>query len=251
MNQQLLLNTKTEAIQSYRFVKNIYESHITVLDGAGEALRNWVFSAPRKWIGASVFGNGSGILFKKHLFEKLLQLQGSHLAEDKEWNAYLAEHHKKVDYCACARLGYEAVASKKDFQKQRKRWIGSHFAMMWKYGLKMFVQSIVNLNIMQFDCFCALMQLPRSLLLMFCLLFSAAGFLFPQSSYLSHIGWLIIMASLILYGMLGLYLVKARKKDYLSIMSVFGLMSGVIKTTFISMAGKGISQWNATRMKNE
>lgn len=251
MNQQLAANAKTEAIQSYRFVKNIYDSHITVLDGAGEALRNWVFSAPRKWIGTSVFGNGSGIVFRKQLFEKLLLLPGSHLAEDKEWNAYLAEHHTKVDYCACAQLGYEAVASKKDFHKQRKRWIGSHFAMMGKYGMKMFVQSITNLNVMQFDCFCALMQLPRSLLLMCCLFFSAFSFLLPQSSYLSLAGWLIVMISLVLYGVLGLYLVKARKKDYLAILSILGLMSGIIKTTFVSITGKGISQWNATRIKNE
>jgi len=251
MNYQLIKNKKTEAIQSYRYVKNVYESHITILDGAGEALRNWVFCAPRKLIGASVFGNGSGVLFKKNLFEKLVNLPGSHLAEDKEWNIYLSEHNTKVDYCACARIGYEAVSLKKDFQRQRKRWIGSHFAMMKTHSWKMLTQSILNLNFMQFDYFCALVQVPRSLLLVSCLLFCILNFLIPHSSFLPHGSWIIIIVCLILYGMLGLYLVKARKKDYLVILTVFPLVSDVLRTLFISAIGKQASQWNATRIKND
>jgi cellulose synthase/poly-beta-1,6-N-acetylglucosamine synthase-like glycosyltransferase len=250
MNYQLVKN-KSEAVQSYRFVKNIYDSHITLLDGAAEALRNWVFCAPRKLIGLSVFGNGSGVLFRKNLFEKLVNLPGSHLAEDKEWNIYLAEHHTKVDYCACARLGYEAVSLRKDFQKQRRRWIGSHLNMIRTYAWKMLAQSILNLNFMQFDCFCALMQVPRSLLLVSCLLFSVLNFLVPHSSFLFHGGWIIIMVCLVLYGMLGLYLVKARKKDYLVLLYVFSLVSNVLKTLFTSLVTKEPSQWNATRMENE
>jgi len=251
MNYQLFKNKNAEAIQSYRYVKNVYESNITILDGAGEALRNWVFCAPRKLVGASVFGNGSGILFKRNLFEKLVNLPGSHLAEDKEWNMYLSEHNTKVDYCASARIGYEAVSSKKDFQKQRKRWIGSHFAMMKTYSWKMLWQSILNLNFMQFDCFCALIQVPRSLLLVSCLVFGGLNFLIPHSSFLPHGSWIIIMVCLVLYGMLGLYLVKARKKDYLVILSVFPLVSDVLKTLFMSAVGKQASQWNATRIKND
>jgi cellulose synthase/poly-beta-1,6-N-acetylglucosamine synthase-like glycosyltransferase len=251
LNQQLLTNTETIAIQSYRYVKNVYESNITLLDGASEALRNWVFCAPRKLAGLSVFGNGSGIVFKKTLFDKLIHLPGRHLAEDKEWNAYLAEYKIKVDYCACARLGYEAVALNKDFQKQRKRWIGSHIDMMKTYSWKMLIQSILNLNLMQFDCFCALMQIPRSLLLVSCLLFSGINLIAPQSSFLPHWGWLIITCCLILYGILGLYLVKARKRDYLAIPYMLQLVSGIIKTTFISLVGKETSEWNATRVENE
>jgi cellulose synthase/poly-beta-1,6-N-acetylglucosamine synthase-like glycosyltransferase len=251
MNFQLMKNKKAAAIQSYRYVKNVYESHITLLDAAGEALRNWVFCAPRKLAGASVFGNGSGILFERGLFEKLVNLPGSHLAEDKEWNMYLSEHNTKVDYCACARIGYEAVSLKKDFQRQRKRWIGSHFAMMKTYSWKMLTQSILNLNFMQFDCFCALVQVRRSLLLVSCLLFCILNFLVPHSSFLPHGSWIIIMVCLVLYGMLGLYLVKARRKDYLVVLAVFPLVSDVLKTLFMSAIGKQVSQWNATRVKND
>jgi cellulose synthase/poly-beta-1,6-N-acetylglucosamine synthase-like glycosyltransferase len=250
MNQQLLKNSTTIAIQSYRYVKNAYESNITLLEGAAEALRNWVFCAPRKWIGLSVFGNGSGILFKKSLFEKLVNVPGRHLAEDKEWNVYLSENNINVDYCPCARLAYEAVSSKKDFQKQRKRWIGSHFNVMKTYFWKMLTQSILNLNLMQFDCFCSLIQLPRSLLLAFCLLFSALDFFIPPSSYIPHWGWITIMAGLILYGILGLYLIKARAKDYLAIPYVLSLLSDIVKTTFMSLAGKSVSKWDATRTDN-
>jgi cellulose synthase/poly-beta-1,6-N-acetylglucosamine synthase-like glycosyltransferase len=251
MNHQLVNDKSVRAIQSYRYVANARESNITLLDSAGEALRNWAFSAPRKLIGASVFGNGSGVLFTKDLFEKLITMPGSHLAEDKEWNAYLSMHHIKIDYCATARLGYEAVSLKKDFQKQRRRWISSHISMIGTYSVKMFTQSILNLNAMQFDCFCALMQIPRSLLIAFCCLFGLLSFLLPQSSFLPHGGWLIVITALILYGLLGLYLIKARKKDYLAIFSVFELASGVIKTTFISIFGRRVSEWRATRTDND
>ncbi|MEP6675983.1 MAG: glycosyltransferase family 2 protein [Ferruginibacter sp.] len=251
MNLQLTKDPKIEAMQSYRFVKNKYESTVTVLDGAAEALRNWVFCAPRKWLGASVFVNGSGVLFKKPLFEKLVDLPGHSLAEDKEWKAYLSERNIKVNYCPCARLSYEAVASEKGFQHQRKRWIGSHIDMIKRYGWKTLIQSVLNLNFNQFDFFCSLMQIPRSLLLAFTILFCTMDFFVPQSSLIPHWGWMIFVIALILYGMLGLKLSNARRKDYLSMPYVLSLVSGIVKTTFLSFAGKSVSNWDATRQSNE
>jgi len=244
-------NSQPEAIQAYRYVMNVYESHVALLDGAAEALRNWTYCAPRKWIGATVFSNGSGVFFKVKLFKTLVHLPGRHLAEDKEWNAYLSENKISVDYCASARLGYEAVLSSKAFQKQRKRWIGSHLRMMRDYSWKTLLQSIFSFNLMQFDCFCSLMLLPRTILLAFCFVFGILDFLVPESSYIPHWGWIIIMSCLVLYGLLGLFFVKARPKDYMAIPSVFGLITGIIKTTFMSLIGKGTSEWKATRMEND
>lgn len=251
INYQLAANNKMQAMQSYRYVTNVYESNIALLDGAAEALRNWTYCASRKWIGASVFSNGSGVFFKVDLFKVLVHLPGKHLAEDKEWNGYLSEHRITVDFCPSAKLGYEAVSSNKAFQKQRRRWIGSHLAMMRDYSWKTLMQSIFNFNLMQFDCFCSLMLLPRTLLLASCLVFSLMDFLIPASSYIPHWGWIIIMSCLVLYGMLGFYFVKARAKDYMAIPSVFGLITGIVKTTFLSLIGKGSSEWKATRMEND
>ena len=251
MNLQLAKNAGTEAMQSYRYVKNQYESAVTMLDGAAEALRNFTFCAPRKWVGASVFVNGSGVLFKKPLFQQLVNLPGHSLAEDKEWKAYLTENNAKVDYCACAKLSYEAVASEKGFQHQRKRWIGSHIDMIKRYGWKTLKGSIVNLNPGQFDFFCSLMQIPRSLLLAFTILFCTMDFFIPNASLIPHWGWMIFVVALILYGMLGLRLSKARRKDYLNMPYVLNLVSGIVKTTFLSFFGKSESQWQATRTNND
>lgn len=251
MNQQLTKNSNVVAIQSYRYVKNKFESNITILDAAAEALRNRVFCAPRKWMGASVFINGSGVAFKKTLFEKLLDISGNHLAEDKEWKAYLSERHTKVDYCAPARLAYEAVASQKTFQKQRRRWIGSHMDMIRKHGWKTLSQSIINLNGMQFDFFCSLMQVPRSLLLAFTLLFATLDFIYSPTSFIPHWGWIIVVVGLIFYGVLGLFLAKARPKDYLSVPYFLSLVSGIVKTSFISIIGRGTLKWKATRSDDE
>ena len=251
MNLQLSKNKGTEAMQSYRYVKNKYESPVTVLDGAAEALRNFVFCAPRKWVGASVFVNGSGILFKKPLFQQMVRLPGHSLAEDKEWKAFLSERNIKVNYCACARLSYEAVASETGFQHQRNRWISSHVDMIKKYSWKTLTQSILNLNFIQFDFFCSLMQIPRSLLLAFTILFCTLDFFIPQASLIPHWGWLIFVIALVLYGMLGLKLSQARKRDYLNMPYVLSLVSGIVKTSFLSLMGRGVSQWQATRTKND
>lgn len=252
MNQQLINNPEIVAMQSYRFVKNMHDSSVTVLDAAAEALRNWAFCAPRKWIGASVFINGSGILFTKKIFEKLVSLPGSnHLTEDKEWKAYLSERNLKVDYCPCAQLAYEAVSSQKDFQKQRKRWVGSHMNMMYKYGWIVLKQSILNLNFTQFDFFCSLMQLPRSLLLISSLFFAVLDFLYSPASFFPHWAWVAMIGAMILYGFLGLYLIKARANEYMAIPHALSMVTGVFKTTFLSLIGKSTSQWKPTRVENE
>lgn len=247
INRHVAINKKVVAIQSFRYVKNMNESNITKLDAAAEALRNKIFCAPRKLVGASVFINGSGVVFKKPLFEKLLNISGNHLAEDKEWKAYLCERKTIVDYCAPARLGYEAVTDQKTFQKQRNRWISSHVAMLKKHAWKTFSQSILNLNVMQFDFFCSLMQVPRSLLLAFTLLFAALDFMYSPTSFLPHWAWIIMVFGLIFYGIFGFYLANAKPKDYLSVPYFLKLVSGIVKTTVVSFIGKGVSQWKPTR----
>ncbi|RZK51571.1 MAG: glycosyltransferase, partial [Hymenobacter sp.] len=127
-------------VQCSRRVSNAFDSDVTVLDAAAEALRQRVGAGARRLLGLESFVFGLGCCARGAVFAQLVSLPFRSLAEDKEWKAYLAQHRVPVAYCPAARLSYQAVGSGPAFQKQRKRWLSGHWASVRAHGPAMLGQ---------------------------------------------------------------------------------------------------------------
>jgi len=236
-------------VQSYRSVSNAFDSDVTALDAAAEALRHWVLSGTRKILGLNGFIFGLGCSMRLSILTALMRQPNNSLAEDKEWKVYMTEQNIAIDYCPTARLSYEAVSDSKAFQKQRKRWLSGYYQALKTYGITMLVRGIGHANLTELDLAGDLLVPPRSILMLTSAVFGLLAHWFVHFSLLSSWAWFGITFTFLLYGSLGLWLIGARPRHYFMPLSGLKLTGVVIKSIFALIMGKGVDVWDATRDK--
>jgi len=247
MNGMMRQPGSAPVVQSFRYVSNKRSSNVSTLDAAAEALRQWVQLGSRKILGLESQICGSGVAFRRSVFASLMDGQQHQLVEDKAWKARLLEEGTKVDWCPAAHLSYEAVENNADFQKQRKRWVGGQIALIKTYALKMTLQGLGRANLSQLDCALSIVQLPRSFMLLLAGAFGLLALPIAEASFLPWWAWWTLGASFLVYAAFGLLLIRAEARHYLRLFLAPLLVLGVARTTFNSLTGRGVKQWDATR----
>ena len=238
-------------VQSYRSVGNAFDSDITMLDAAAEALRQWVQLGTRKLLGQSAFLFGLGCSMRVAVFAELALLPIASLAEDKEWKVYLTARNVRVGYCPTARLSYEVVGDAKAFQKQRNRWLSGYYQSLKTHGISMLVHGVKSRNLAQLDLAGELLQPPRSILLLAAVVFGLLAFAFERFALVSGWVWMGVIACFGLYGAIGLRLIGARPRYYLLLFSFLKLVGVVVKSTAVIVLGRGVAGWDATRQEGQ
>ncbi len=233
-------------VQSYRSVSNAFDSDVTVLDAAAEAMRQWVLSGTRKFLGQDTFIFGLGCSMRASVFADLMALPVTSLAEDKEWKVYLTQHRMRVAYCPTARLSYEVVRDAAAFRQQRARWLAGYFQSLRTYGPRMLWRGLCEANLAQLDLALDLLQPPRSVLLAAATFFGVLAVCHAPLSLVSGWVWLGTLAAFWLYGALGLRLIGARPRHYLLLFSGFRLVGTVLHTCLRIGLGRGVGAWQAT-----
>jgi hypothetical protein len=232
-------------VQCSRRVANAFESDVTVLDAAAEALRQQVGAGTRQLLGLDVFIFGLGCCLRAPVLARLLAVPSTSLAEDKEWKAYLTRHRVPVAYCPAASLSYRAVGTGPAFQQQRRRWLSGHAASGRTHGLALLAQGLGRGSLSQVDFACELLQPPRSLLLAAALAFGAVAAVVGHWGLLA--GWLAVAAALLGYGVLGLHLMGAQARHVRVLLYGGRLAAGVVKSWVLIGLGFREKEWRATR----
>ncbi|GAB3292326.1 glycosyltransferase family 2 protein [Hymenobacter humi] len=238
-------------VQSFRSVSNAFESDVTILDAAAEALRQWVLLGTRKLLGQGAFLLGLGCSMRQSVFDELAALPVTSLAEDKEWKIHLTKKNMHVAYCPTARLSYEVVCDAKAFHKQRKRWLSGYFQSLKMHGPGMLLRGIKNGNLSQLDVAADLLQPPRSILLLAAVVVGGLSFAFEEVALVNGWGWLGFIIAFALYGSIGLWLIGARPRSYLLLFSSFKLIATVARSAGAIILGQGVEDWSATRQEQQ
>ncbi|MGI4739709.1 MAG: glycosyltransferase family 2 protein [Janthinobacterium lividum] len=234
-------------VQCHRRVANAFESDVTVLDAASEAMRQHVLLGARQLLGLEVFIYGLGCCLREEYFAQVLAQPVISLAEDKEWKAYLAAAQVPVAYCAPASVSYQTVRDGAAFSKQRQRWLAGQFASARAHGLPLLAQGLRRGRLSQLDFACDLLQPPRSLLLVAALVFGAVAALAPAWALVGTWVWLALAVCLFAYGALGLRLVGAAPRHFLALFSGVRLIGDVTKSVLLVVTGHKEKEWKATR----
>lgn len=232
-------------VQCSRRVANAFESDVTVLDAAAEALRQQVGAGTRQLLGLESFIFGLGCCLRAPVLARLLAVPSTSLAEDKEWKASLLRHRVPVAYCPAASLSYQAVGTGPAFQQQRRRWLSGHAASGRAHGLALLGQGLGRGSLSQVDFACELLQPPRSLLLAAALALGVVAALAGHWALLA--GWLAVAAALLGYGLLGLHLIGARARHLRALLYGGRLVAGVVKSWVLIGLGFREKEWRATR----
>jgi cellulose synthase/poly-beta-1,6-N-acetylglucosamine synthase-like glycosyltransferase len=232
-------------VQCSRRVANAFDSDVTVLDAAAEALRQQLGSGVRHLLGLEAFIFGLGCCMRAAILVRLLAVPSPSLAEDKEWKAYLTRHRIPVAYCPAASLSYFTVNDGPAFQKQRRRWLAGQAVSGNAHGLALLTQGLRRGGLSQLDFACSLLQPPRSLLLLAALVFGVvAG---GSGHWVLLACWLVVAASLLGYGVLGLHLIGALPRHLRALLYGGRLVAGVAKSWVLIGLGVKEKEWQATR----
>ncbi|AMR26376.1 hypothetical protein A0257_04170 [Hymenobacter psoromatis] len=234
-------------VQCNRRVANAFESDVTVLDAAAEAMRQQVLLGTRQLLGLEAFIYGLGCCLRAEVFAHLMAQPIISLAEDKEWKAYLAAAEVPVAYCATASVSYQTVSDGAAFRRQRQRWLAGQFASARAHGLLMLAQGLRRGRLSQLDFACDLLQPPRSCLLIAAVIFGAVAGLAGSWSLVSMWVWLGLATCLLAYGALGLKLVGAAPRHFLALFSGARLVADVARSVMLILVGYKEKDWKATR----
>lgn len=233
-------------VQCGRRVSNAFDSDVTVLEAAAEAMRQQVGAGVRQVLGLDALISGLGCCMREAVFAQLMALPSTSLAEDKEWKAYLTQHRVPVAYCPAAGLSYHAVSDGPAFRKQRKRWLSGYLASVKTHGLATLGNGLRNRSPSQLDFAFDLLQLPRSILLLASLIFAGAAEVGDWELVSSWV-WLGLAAGLLGYGVLGLCLIGAAPRHFLALLYGVRLVVGVAKSFVLILVGYKAKEWDATR----
>ena len=234
-------------VQCNRLVANVFESDVTVLDAAAEAMRQQVSLGARQLLGLEAFIYGLGCCLRVEIFACLMAQPIISLAEDKEWKAYLAASEVPVAYCATASVSYQTVSDGAAFHKQRRRWLAGQFASARTHGLPMLTQGLRRGRLSQLDFACDLLQPPRSCLLIAAVVFGTVAGLSASWSLVNMWVWVCLATCLLAYGGLGLKLVGAAPRHFLALFSGARLVADVGKSVVLILVGYKEKDWKATR----
>lgn len=128
-------STNVKAIQTQRWPKN-NNTNLAVLDGISESINNHIYRQGADATGFSVSLSGSGMVFERRLFEKLILQMESIGGFDRELEFRYLEEGIKVQYFREAKVFDQKTDNHGNFQNQRKRWISSQYVYLAKYFKK-------------------------------------------------------------------------------------------------------------------
>ncbi|WP_375579336.1 glycosyltransferase family 2 protein [Marivirga tractuosa] len=120
------------AIQGRRKAKNVNTSY-SVLDGISEEISNTIFRQGAEGLGVSSPVAGSGMAFSYDLIYQKLKCSDAIGGFDKEFQIEILKDSLHINYLKEAYVYDEKTEDIKVFEKQRTRWISSHFMFLKRY----------------------------------------------------------------------------------------------------------------------
>lgn len=181
-----------KAIQARRDPKNENTS-IALLDGLSETINNFIYRQGNVVLNLSASLNGSGMIFDYHIFKEIMGGMDSIGGFDRELELKLLQRNIKVYFAKDTIVYDEKVSSPEVFERQRKRWISSHFYYLGQYfkegwkqlfkGNFAFFNSAILRNI----------QLPRLLNLGLLCMVIVLSLVFAPYLRISPVVWLVLL----------------------------------------------------------
>lgn len=148
------------AVQARRDPKNENTS-LALLDGLSETINNFIYRQGNVALGWSSSLNGSGMMFDYRLCKETLAPMDSIGGFDRELELRLLDQGVKVFFARNIIVFDEKVANQQVFERQRRRWISSHFFYLKAYFREGWRQLLLG-NIAYFNsAILRNIQLPR------------------------------------------------------------------------------------------
>lgn len=225
-NADQLLDQSNRIVQGKRIIKNP-ESDMAYLDGLSEAINTHINRKGSFNLGLSSSIAGSGFVVDFGLAQSIFRKLDSVGGFDKDFELQAALINCRTAYSDHLIVYDEKVETNKTFKSQRRRWISSQYAFLWKnfiIGIKSLFKGdyiIFNTVILRN------LQLPRLLNLGLFLVVLITGFYFYKYLLIDSLYWsilFILFVVTILISIPGNYYSKRLMTSLLRLPSIFWMM---------------------------
>ncbi|MBI5643650.1 MAG: glycosyltransferase family 2 protein [Deltaproteobacteria bacterium] len=137
-------------IQCYNGVANPEASWFTRLLDVSRTIGNEIYHPSKQKLGLSSYLMGNGMCFSTKILSKY-DWQAFTVGEDWEYYVKLIMRGETIGFAKKARVFHQESVSLKQATSQRMRWSSGRFAIAWNYGLKLFLNGVLEGNLKKVD----------------------------------------------------------------------------------------------------
>lgn len=203
-------------VQGVRRSKNPEHSPASALDTLAEAINHQVLAAGRHFWGLTALLSGSGVAFRREVFERLVSKTATHV-EDCEWQLRLMREGTEIRWTPEAVIYDEKISDFSAMAHQRTRWLQGKFGLAASQLLPM-AWSALRHEGRSLDGLCYLLAImPRSVLLVGLLAAGMLATLWPQA-FLPWPVWALALLGFVAYIGAGLALSQANARMLTSLL---------------------------------
>jgi cellulose synthase/poly-beta-1,6-N-acetylglucosamine synthase-like glycosyltransferase len=221
---------------------------IALLDAVSRAVHHQLCEAGRVRLGLSAMLVGSGMLFDRAVFKRLIETPTRTTVEDREWQLRLAREGTYVHWtdASCARS--EPVDSVEALDRQRGRWLRGRWQLVRRLGGPLLREALKRLDLNLLDKLYDQVQPPRSVIGLALLGFAGLSLLPLPVPGLWPAPLLIGMAlSFGTYFVTGLLLEGVPLRTYGALLRAPAFMVRLTLITLRSLISRRYDTWMPTR----
>ncbi len=238
-------------IQCYNGVANPDDSWFTRILDVARTLGNEIFEPAKQKLGLSSHLQGNGMCFHRDIIQKYGWGAFS-IGEDWEYYAKVVNNGERIVFQKDVRIYHQESATLKQATSQRIRWSGGRFAIIFKYGFKIFCTGLLERNFKKIDASFPLILPNPSLGINITLLCFISTFLFPLSMYRHFfILWFFLLAFMqFLLFVVAIMYTDNKFKNFMSLFIAPLFLVWKMGIDVFSILGMGTSKWVRTQRKN-
>jgi 1,2-diacylglycerol 3-beta-glucosyltransferase len=143
-------------IQCYNGVGNPDESWFTRLMDVSRTIGNMILEPAKEILGLSSHLQGNGMCFTREIIAKY-GWNAFTVGEDWEYYARIVANGERVAFVRDARIYHQESRALKQATSQRMRWASGRMAIAYRYGVRLFIKGLSELNVRKIDASLALL----------------------------------------------------------------------------------------------
>lgn len=244
------LRNGAHIIQCFNGLANPDQSWFTRLLDVSRTIGNEILMPAKEKLGLSSNLMGNGMCFTSGVLSKY-GWDAFTVGEDWEFYAKLVQAGETVSFANKARVYHQESSSLKQASTQRMRWSSGRFAVIWKYGFRVFFRGLKEMNVKKMDASLPLlfpnpslgMNMTAVCFILSIVVFAATGNYFYLLWFLSLI---LLQVTLFLAGIM---YTRNKFKNFLSLFAAPLFLIWKMGIDFLSALGFGRKEWVRTQRK--
>ena len=237
-------------IQCYNGVANQDDSWFTRILDVARTIGNEICEPAKKKLGLTSHLQGNGMCFHREIIQKY-GWNAFSIGEDWEYYAMVVNEGEKIIFQKYARIFHQESVSLRQATSQRMRWSGGRFAIIFKYGFKLFLKGLFDKDFTKIDASFPLIFPNPSLGINITLLGFIVTFLLPHSmvSYFLLLWFLLLAFMQFLLFLVAITYTDNKIKNFLSLFVAPLFLIWKMCIDIFSVLGMGKKKWVRTQRK--